>query len=138
MEYTFEFTEGYDEEFHSWDGILGKWMRGRAEGVLYKAQATSPFLTGALRASLGTFYTTSGGELEARIGANPGPVDQGIGYGYFMHEGTQRHWITPRRPGGYLHFYWKKQGHWVRTKRVNHPGTKPIPYLTPWLEEAVQ
>ena len=38
-------------------------------------------------------------------------------------EGTRPHRINPRRKR-FLHFYWRRQGRWVFSKGVNHPGTK--------------
>jgi len=38
-------------------------------------------------------------------------------------EGTRPHRINPRRKR-FLHFYWGRQGRWVFSKGVNHPGTK--------------
>jgi len=60
--------------------------------------------------------------LEIRQGAR---TPQGVFYGRFVREGTRPHTIEPVR-APYLHF--KIGDKWVRTKLVNHPGTKANPY----------
>ncbi|MFD0783839.1 hypothetical protein ACFQZ8_07915 [Micromonospora azadirachtae] len=49
-----------------------------------------------------------------------------------MHDGTGAHVIRPRRPGGMLRF--ETGGQVVFTTLVNHPGTRP----QPWLREAME
>lgn len=44
------------------------------------------------------------------------------------HEGTQAHTIAPRS-APLLVFYWRKVGHVVSMRSVNHPGTKPNRFL---------
>jgi hypothetical protein len=45
------------------------------------------------------------------------------------HEGTRPHPITPRTKPR-LVFFWRKVGHVVSFKRVQHPGTQPNRFLT--------
>lgn len=52
-------------------------------------------------------------------------------YALAHHEGTRPHVITAS-PGGKLKF--TKNGKQIFTKQVNHPGTKPNPYLTSQLK----
>ena len=47
-------------------------------------------------------------------------------YAYFVHQGTKRH-IIPGNP--LLAFNWKKIGRFMILRSVNHPGTKPQPWL---------
>lgn len=56
-----------------------------------------------------------------QIGAN-------TSYAYFVHQGTHPHPIDAK-PGGTLHFYWAKAGGYVFLQHVNHPGTRPQPWL---------
>lgn len=44
------------------------------------------------------------------------------------HNGTKPHEIVPKT-GRFLVFYWPKVGRVVFVKRVQHPGTKPNPFL---------
>jgi hypothetical protein len=45
------------------------------------------------------------------------------------HEGTVPHVIRARRRP-YLVFFWRRVGHVVRMRQVNHPGTQPNRFLT--------
>lgn len=49
-------------------------------------------------------------------------------YGAYVEFGTKPHVITPRNKP-FLAFK-TKSGNWVRTKRVNHPGTKAQPFFS--------
>lgn len=44
------------------------------------------------------------------------------------HEGTRPHEIVPKN-GRFLVFYWPKVGRVVFLRRVQHPGTRPNPFL---------
>lgn len=48
-------------------------------------------------------------------------------YGLFMEVGTRAHIITPKRPGGWLHWTDKTGPKFARI--VHHPGTRPYAYL---------
>lgn len=50
-------------------------------------------------------------------------------YAYFLHQGTEPHEIRPRSASA-LRFYSQRVGDFVFVKVVNHPGTKPLHYLT--------
>lgn len=52
----------------------------------------------------------------------------------FVHNGTPRHPIRPRRPGGYLRFM--VGGRVVYARAVNHPGYRGDPFLTRALRDA--
>ncbi|AXP07816.1 hypothetical protein [Streptomyces phage phiSAJS1] len=52
----------------------------------------------------------------------------------FVHNGTPRHPIRPRRPGGYLRF--QVDGRTVYARAVNHPGYRGDPFLTKALRDA--
>ena len=49
-------------------------------------------------------------------------------YANAIDHGARHHTITAR-VAPFLHFFWVKAGHWVRTKSVNHPGNKPYSFL---------
>lgn len=57
-------------------------------------------------------------------------------YAYYLHEGTAAHDIRPRQKKA-LRFYSQSAGGFVFAKVVHHPGTKPLPYLTQPLAEAL-
>lgn len=52
----------------------------------------------------------------------------------FVHNGTRRHFIRPRRAGGYLMF--TVGGRVVYARMVNHPGYRGDPFLTRALMDA--
>ena len=52
----------------------------------------------------------------------------------FVHNGTRRHPIRPRRTGGYLRF--EVGGRVVYARQVNHPGYRGDPFLTRALRDA--
>lgn len=56
-----------------------------------------------------------------RIGANKS-------YAYFVHQGTSPHPIAAVNASA-LHFFWPKGGGYVFFASVNHPGTRPQPWL---------
>lgn len=51
-----------------------------------------------------------------------------------VHNGSRRHPIRPRRPGGYLRF--QVDGRTVYARAVNHPGFRGDPFLTKALRDA--
>lgn len=54
-------------------------------------------------------------------------------YGVYVDQGTKPHVIVPRR-APYLVFK-NSEGKWIRTRRVNHPGTKPTYFFTNAVQE---
>lgn len=52
----------------------------------------------------------------------------------FVHNGTRRHFIRPRRQGGVLRF--QVGGRIVYARVVNHPGYRGDPFLTKALRDA--
>ena len=55
-------------------------------------------------------------------------------------EGTKPHRIVPKGSGYPLRFFWEKVGRVVHLMSVNHPGTRPNPFLdrtyTRWIPKA--
>lgn len=72
------------------------------------------------------FLSGPGGEPEMWVGSESE-------YAVFHHDGTDPHVIEPIRPGGVLSFVWA--GERVFFKKVNHPGTKPNPFLKDALDD---
>jgi hypothetical protein len=52
-------------------------------------------------------------------------------YAVYVEFGTAPHIITPKKKGGTLH--WKSDNKDVFAKKVNHPGTRPQPFIRPSL-----
>ena len=114
---------------HSWSGPVGRDLSRRLRTLEFRARMTAGVKTGRLRRSMETTdrkITRAG--LEARVGS---PVK----YAKLHHEGTRPHIIRPRNAKA-LRFV--VGGRVVFASRVQHPGTRPNPYLTRWLLEAVR
>lgn len=127
-----QFNSGYDEFFRSWNGNVGQYMRRNARSVEYRAKGYAPVRSAALKRAIGTWYGRFNGELEARVGANPAPGNYKVGYAIYMHRGTRPHVILPRQAKA-LRFV--VNGRIVYAAKVNHPGTRPRPYLTRSMRE---
>lgn len=130
-----------DRQFRSWDGMVGRDLNRRLRTLEFRAQrsvgVSSPNPTrlypgGALRASIHIERADPLPDgLEGKVGSDRR-------YAKVHHEGSIPHVILPKRRGGRLRFWWAKVGRIVYAKRVNHPGTRPNPYLTRWIKEAVR
>ncbi|HSE07713.1 MAG TPA: hypothetical protein VLB29_03520 [Nocardioidaceae bacterium] len=73
-----------------------------------------------------------GGNITSQIRRGPGGEFQGVinvrhPAALFVTYGTRPHRIEPRRPGGVLRFM--VGGQVVYARFVNHPGTRPDPFL---------
>lgn len=88
--------------------------------------------TGTLRNSIVKRNTSINGEPAVLVGVFSGPA---LRYAGFHHEGTQPHVIRAvRKP---VLVFWAG-GKVVRTKRVNHPGTRPNRFLVTALRNALR
>ncbi len=57
-----------------------------------------------------------------------GKLSNATPYARYVEEGTRPHVIAARRKP-LLRFYWTRHGFWFAGKKVNHPGTKPRPFM---------
>lgn len=116
-------------------GPIGRDLRRRGERLADRQRIGAPRRTGRLASEIGVSRVERyRAGLEIRVGANPEWF--GIrGYAWYQSQGTHAHTIRPRNPRGYLAF--RVAGKLVFTSSVRHPGTRPNPYLTRWLTEAV-
>lgn len=119
---------GWNHAFHSWDGVLGKWMSKKTVQVQVRAMAEAPVKTGATKGSIRFRFGYSGTELESTVGVL---TQQGL----WVHEGTRPHVIRPRNPEGHLVFFWPKVMATVVTKQVFHPGIRSNPFLVKALHQ---
>ena len=122
--------------FKSWDGPVGRDLREKCRTIEAKAMVHVGFDTGQLLFSIDTAFDHFGGELLARVGANPNGHQKG--YALYHHEGTGRHTIAARN-AKFLRFPDRRQGGGavVFRRSVSHPGNKPNPYLTQPLREVI-
>jgi hypothetical protein len=97
------------------------------DSLTYATIAT-PVRTGRLRA---------GNQLIVEAPANWSATARLVNdtdYAWNVHNGTQPHVITPRTPGGVLRF--ETGGQVVYATHVNHPGTRPQPFLAEGARQA--
>lgn len=78
---------------------------------------------GNLRQSI-RYYPYGSSAFMVRVNAN---------YGRYVEEGTRPHVIVPRTAKSLA---FQKNGKWIFSKRVNHPGTKAQPYFAPAIKTA--
>jgi hypothetical protein len=119
---TFEMDQSGMAHLFSPGGDVGRWLARKGGEVALDARRTSPFDTGLMWSK--TYSRVAVPPLRAEIVAD-------TYYATFVHQGTKAHPIRARRaqmlrfPG--------RAGEIVYRKSVNHPGTKP----RPWLREAL-
>lgn len=101
-------------------GDVARDLARRAIRVESRAKRLCPVDTGRLRASITwEIVRSSGGVYVARVGTN-------VKYARAVHDGTRPHVIEPRQ-ATVLRF--PANGGIVYARRVNHPGTRGIPFL---------
>jgi HK97 gp10 family phage protein len=95
-----------------------------ANHILAEMEARVPVKTGKLRGSLGIRVHTDSVII--------GPNENIAPYAGYVEFGTKPHEIRPKTRGGVLVFY--INGKKIVTRKVNHPGTQPQPYVRPAFE----
>lgn len=129
------FIEVYDSAIHAMSdpgGIVFKWAYQRRSKVERLAKVNAPVRSGHLRNSISASYEHVPGGVVMDVSAK-------APYAVYVHEGTAPHVIGPSSAPR-LVFFWVKKG---RTfvgrvgQTVNHPGTKPDPFLELALEEVM-
>lgn len=116
---------------------LRAWLQGRLSAVASNAFHRAPeskstpihpmsrapqIIPGKLKHSINTRIEGTGTRLI-------GYVEATAPYAKFVHEGTGAHPIRPRKPAFALAFWWEKKGDFEVNQGVNHPGTRPQPFL---------
>lgn len=124
------------------DKIVETELRRRADNVIAEIQRLAPVSDGSrsftdgvsgrttggrLKDSFRIGFTTDHGKRVIRIFSNA-RNSRGQFYAGMVTKGTQAHVITAKNKPN-LAFQWIKQGVFVFTPQVNHPGTKPNNYL---------
>ena len=110
------------------NGPVGLHFKKRALAIQTMAKLSAGVKTGALKKSIHIKHRRSPLGQDWLIGSN-------VSHAYMHHEGTSRHVILPKKVGGKLAFMGNRGGKptLIVVDRVNHPGTKPNPYLSRWL-----
>jgi len=122
--------------FLSWTGPPGLDFERRIRTLTYRQRSEAPRRTGKMASRITSQHMPSdfGRYLEAAAGVNPGSYGQ-RGYAQIVSSGSRPHVIYPRFARA-LRFV--IAGQVIYARRVNHPGTKPNPYLTRHLNEFVR
>jgi len=126
-------SAGMDYTLKNSVGPVGRHLYKRALIIQAGARAQVGFKTGKLKASIHIMQNRTPLGQEVWIGS---PIKE---YALIHHNGSKPHVILPRAVGGKLVFMGNSGGRMrlIVTDRVNHPGTKPNPYLKDWLFVAV-
>lgn len=109
-------------------GTVGAYMRKIGLEILVGSKAMVGVRTGRLRRSISMRQGLRGRVQYVEVSAN-------TKYAYMHHEGTRKHRINAAQ-GRLLRF--NVGGRVVYVRKVNHPGTKPNPYLTVPMRRAVR
>lgn len=122
--------------FLSWEGPPGRDFERRMRTLEFRQTSEAPRRTGRMAGQISTRRMQSdfGRYLEGAVGVNPGTRGQ-HGYAEIVSSGSRPHIITPRTARA-LRFV--IAGRVIYTRRVQHPGTRPNPYLTRHLNEFVR
>lgn len=107
-------------------GATARWVARKTAEVTATAKALAPVNTGALRASI---------DGTVMFGPLRGEVEAGVPYSLFVHEGTSPHEIVPVN-ARVLRFP-TKAGTIVYAQKVDHPGTRPQPFLSDALAKVI-
>jgi len=127
--YTYRFKQLiiYDAvlraELNTPAGELWRYLDVRADRAVRGAKRQAGKKTGRLRKSIHKRHLESYTGQYIWIGSDT------VSYAYMHHEGTRPHIITPRDGNKNGRLIFRKGSRVVVTPRVNHPGTRPNPYL---------
>jgi hypothetical protein len=107
-------------------GATARWVARKTAEVATTATTLAPVKTGNLRSSI---------QPRVEFGPLRGEVEATAPYSLYVHEGTSPHPITPVN-ARVLRFP-TKAGTIVYAQSVNHPGTRPQPFLSDALAKVV-
>lgn len=93
--------------------------------VLKNIDSRTPYKTGQL--VRGNSFEVMGNDAVA--------FSNDIYYAPYVHNGTPPHVIRPKNAGGVLVF--EVNGQTIFTTLVNHPGTKPQPFITQGIDDSI-
>lgn len=116
---------GFAQVLDSPTGVVGKDLVRRVLAVQSMAKGLCPVRSGRLRSSIRW-------RIERDARGPVGIVGTDVEYAYWVHEGTGPHPIEARDA---LALYWEGAEHPVVS--VNHPGTRPRPFLRDSLRAAL-
>jgi len=115
------YREALRLEMNTPKGGLWKHMGNIGDDIVKGAKAQVGVQTGALRRSIHKRHLGNFTGQYVWVGSKRS-------YAYLHHEGSKAHVIRPNEEGGLLVF--SKGSRLIKTRQVNHPGTKPNRYLS--------
>lgn len=121
VDVDFTINQGGIQQLFSWGGEIGVYLERIANMTADKSKSIAPVRSGALRDSIHP-------EKSAGVTSIGMDVTASVDYAYPVHEGSEPHTITPKN-SEFLYFAPKNGPKLIRVKSVNHPGSKPNPYL---------
>lgn len=124
------------EAFLDWEGPVGRHYAVKIAQFEEIVRANAPFdpeHTTHIAESISSDLSSDSRKLLAKIGTYPNEHIRG--YAAMVHGGTRPHAILPHHPPKTLKF--RVAGRLVYATRVNHPGTRPDPFLARWIRELV-
>lgn len=105
--------------------VQGAMLDSATENIVAVAKSLAPRRTGALADSI---EAQAGGQGEILIVADKS-------YAAFMEYGTQPHIIEAKNASA---LHWTKDGQDFFAKSVQHPGTKPRPFIQPGIDQGLE
>ena len=114
----------------SWEGEIGRSITRLANDVVFWQRAYAPKDTSRVVAQMHwerKVYVTGIGFL----------AGSSAPYTLYPDQGTRIHWISARKPGGWMTFYWPKVGQWVEFQHVLHPGSRAQKFLERGMRRAL-
>jgi len=137
-------VRGWQHAFKAEKGLVGSWMKELTGDVRAVTAFEAPGPGKFPRNRTGINYGK--GELMNQIvdKVYAGGIDEVEGHviakpphARFVIHGTAPHVIKPRKPGGYLRFYWFKKARWAVLPKVNHPGTAANAFMLRGLKKGL-
>lgn len=122
-----------DLEVSDFHALVGRTLDEIEHGMEHAVRRAAEL--GAEEARRSDQFKDRTGELRRNITARPvesshkgctWEIVSPMPYSRFVEEGTRPHAIFGNPD---LVFFWEKHGRWVRTDRVNHPGTQPHVFM---------
>lgn len=138
-------VSGWQHAFKRKGGLVGQWMGDLVGDVAATTKFEAPgpgkrprnrtgmnYGTGRLMGSVGASVQGDGiDEIEGHVYVKPE-------YARYVIHGTKPHVIKPKKPGGYLRFYWFKHHKWMVVRHVNHPGTAANDFMARALKSGLR
>lgn len=109
-------------------GAVGRHLLKKAKVITAAAKTQVGVDTGKLKKSIDTNFERTAVGPQVRIGSD-------VSYALIHHEGSRPHVIVAKPPK--MLTFNGRGGKVIRTKSVNHPGTKPNRYLSDHLKLAI-